>query len=96
MGNALHCQSAITMRTREVVDDRHVGILLIVNEVSLVFPFVKSGANFNERHCIYAFSLGTPLTRIRGALKFDVGKTKIWVRKQGVAGTGERSIPSIE
>jgi len=50
-GSALHYQSAITMRFREVVDDRHAGILLKVNEVSLAFPQVKSAANFNERHC---------------------------------------------
>jgi len=49
-GSALHYQSAITMRFREVVDDRHAGILLKVNEVSLVFPYAKSAANFNERH----------------------------------------------
>jgi len=51
-GNALHDQSAIIMRCREVVDDRHAGILLKVNGVSLAFPYVKSAANFNERHCI--------------------------------------------
>jgi hypothetical protein len=49
--SALHYQSAITIRFREVVDDRHAGILLEVNEVSLAFPYVKSAANFNERHC---------------------------------------------
>jgi len=37
-GSALHYQSAITMRFREVVDDRHAGIFLKVNEVSLAFP----------------------------------------------------------
>jgi len=36
--SALHDQSAITMRFREVVHDRHAGILLNVNEVSLAFP----------------------------------------------------------
>jgi len=50
-GSALHYQSAITMRFREVVDDTHAGISLKVNEVSLAFPWVKSAANFNERHC---------------------------------------------
>jgi len=49
-GSALHYQSAITMRFREVVDDRHAGILLKVNEVSLACLYVKSAANFNERH----------------------------------------------
>jgi len=49
-GDALHYQSAITVRFREVVDDRHAGILLKVNEVSLAFPYVKSAANFNGRH----------------------------------------------
>jgi len=50
--SALHYQSAITMIFREVVDDRHARILLKVNEVSLAFLYVKSAANFNERHCI--------------------------------------------
>jgi len=49
--SALHYQSAITMEFREVVDDRHVEALLNVNEVSLAFPYVKSAANLNERHC---------------------------------------------
>jgi len=49
--SALHYQSAITMRFRQVVGDRHAGILLKVNEVSPAFPYVKSAANFNEGHC---------------------------------------------
>jgi len=49
-GSAVYYQSAITMRFREVVDDRLVGLLLKVNEVSLAFPYVKSASNFNERH----------------------------------------------
>jgi|GEM_PF-2099836 len=48
--NALHYQSATTMRFRGVVDDRHAAPLLDVNEGSLAFPYVKSAANFNERH----------------------------------------------
>jgi len=50
-GSALHYQSAITMRFREVVDDHHAGIFLNGNEVSLAFSYVKSAANFSERHC---------------------------------------------
>jgi len=46
----LHYHWAITMRFRDVADDRHAGILLRVNEVSLASPYVKSAANFNERH----------------------------------------------
>jgi len=49
--SALHYQSAITMKLREVVEDRHAGGLLKVNEASLAFPYVKSDANFNERQC---------------------------------------------
>jgi hypothetical protein len=47
--SALPYQSAITMRFREVVDDRYARILLNVDEVSLAFPYVKSAANFDEQ-----------------------------------------------
>jgi len=69
-GSALHYQSAITMRFREVVDDRHAGILLNVNEVSLAFPYVKSAANFNERHCRCAIRIAAlPTTQLTPPLR---------------------------
>jgi len=61
---ALHYQSVITMKFREVVDDRHAGILLKVNEVSLAFPYVKSAANFNGRHYI---TLNEGFSELQGA-----------------------------